>query len=432
MSRDEEMKILLERTRYQTGSRQLYLMMGCMLVGVIAFIIGLLSPDTSLVWRALLVNAVFFGGLAFGGIAFSVILTITNARWGRPVKRMAEAMTAFLPVVAVMFLLLFLGAPQLFLWIDPAKVIQAKAGWLNYPFFVVRQISVFVLFSILIWFYLKVSLRPDIGLASKLAGFSNPLSERFIRNFGEQQSEEKIALKRSRLLAPYLGIMFVITCTLMAFDWIMSLDQEWFSTLFGVQYAVSNLIAAIAVLIIVSSMVRRKFQLDEYFTVTRHHDIGKLTFAGCLMWTYLVFSQVLVIWYGNLPEETPYVILRMQSLEWGFLFWLVMALLFIIPFFGLMSRTACNSTWFSRLIAIVILVGLWLEKYLLIVPSVQENRLELGMTGMQSGLTGFSVNLYDLFITLGVLASFLFCFLWILQKVPVVPISDRYFVKGRR
>jgi len=429
MSRNDEIKALLERTQFQLSARLRILLLIFIIAGLLAFIIGIISDDATLAWQSLLINAIFFGGLSFGGLTFSVIFTITNANWGRPIKRMAEAMTGFVPVAAVLFLVLFLGADHFFQWVDPTKVIHSKAGWLNYPFFVIRNIFLFTLFSILIWFYLKASLRPDIALANKLVGFSNSFADRFIKNYGDQEKEEEQAFQRAKLLAPYLGLLFAIVCTIIAFDWIMSIDQEWFSTLFGVQYAVANLVAAAAVLIIVSGVARQKFKLEEYITIKRHHDIGKLTFAGCLLWTYMIFSQVLVIWYGNMPEETPFLILRMQSMEWGFMFWFIMMLLFIIPFFGLVSRTACNSVWFSRLIAGEILLGVWLEKYFLIVPSIQENRVDTGTAGLQDGLPGFAINLYDILITLGVLAAFLLCFLWVLQKVPTVPISDRYFVK---
>ena len=103
--------------------------------------------------------------------------------------------------------------------------------------------------------------------------------------------------------------------------------------MFGVQYAVSNIIGAAAALLIIAGIARKDFQLDEYITIERYHDLAKITFAVCALWTYLVFSQILVIWYGDLPEETPYVIMRMQSLEWGWMFWVLFFLMFLIPFF---------------------------------------------------------------------------------------------------
>jgi hypothetical protein len=200
--------------------------------------------------------------------------------------------------------------------------------------------------------------------------------------------------------------------------------------MFGAQYAISNLIGAAAALLIIAGIARKNFQLDEYITIDRYHDLAKITFAVCALWTYLVFSQILVIWYGDLPEETPYLIMRMQSLEWGWMFWVLFFLMFLIPFFGLMSRTACNSIWFSRLIAIEVLVGVWLEKYFLIVPSIQENNARAGIIDASSGLPGFSPNFYDVSITLGVLGIFLLSCLWFLQRVPAVPISDPLFFRN--
>jgi len=189
------------------------------------------------------------------------------------------------------------------------------------------------------------------------------------------------------------------------------------------------MVGAAAALMIISGIIREKFNLQDYISIDRYHDLAKLTFAGSAMWTYMVFSQVLVIWYGNIPEETPYVILRMQSLEWGWMFWLIGVMLFIIPFFGLMSRTACNSIWFSRIIAIELLLGTWLEKYFLIVPSIQENNASAGIIDASNGLPGFSINFFHISITVALFCTFLLAYLWFLGKVPIVPISDKLFYK---
>jgi hypothetical protein len=372
----------------------------------------------------------FFGGIALGGLAFSVIFTITNAKWGRPIKRLAEALGAFIPIGAVLLCLLFFGADHFFEWMDHDKVIHTKAGWLNFPFFIIRNVVVLGLFVAAGSYYLKTVIRPDIGLAGKLSGFGNPFADRFVRNYGSQEEEEAGSEKRAKTLATLLALLFFLLCTLLAFDWMMSIDQEWFSTMFGVQYAIANLIGAAAALLIIAGIARKEFQLDEYITIDRYHDLAKLTFAVCALWTYLIFSQILVIWFADLPEETPYLIMRMQSVEWGWMFWVLFFLMFFIPFFGLMSRTACNSIWFSRLIAVEVLVGAWLEKYFLIVPSIQENNARAGLIDASSGLPGFAPNFYDVSITLGVLGIFLLSFFWFLQRVPAVPISDPLFIRN--
>ena len=430
MSRDNETKALLEQTRFRINDRLQKFLLVFVAIGLIGFVAGLIGNRSYLAWQALLVNTLFFGGIALGGLAFSVIFTITNAKWGRPIKRLAEALSAFTPIGALLLCLLFFGADNFFEWMDHDKVIHAKAGWLNFPFFIIRNVVLLGLFVAGGSYYLKAVIRPDIGLAEKLSDFSNPFADRFVKNYGSQEEEEAGAQKRAKTLAPLLALLFFMLCTLLAFDWMMSIDQEWFSTMFGAQYAVANLIGAAAALLIISGIARKNFQLDEYITIDRYHDLAKLTFAVCALWTYLIFSQVLVIWYADLPEETPYLLLRMQSLEWGWMGWFLLILMFFIPFFGLMSRTACNSIWFSRLIAVDILVGTWLEKYFLIVPSIQENNARAGLIDASSGLPGFSPNFYDVSITLGVFGIFLLSCFWFLQRVPAVPISDPLFVRN--
>ncbi len=429
MSRDNEMKALLEQTRFHISNRLHKLLLCFVAIGIIGFVAGLIGNRSYLAWQALLVNTLFFGGIALGGLAFSVIFTITSAKWGRPIKRLAEALSAFIPIGALLLCLLFFGADHFFEWMDHDKVIHTKAGWLNFPFFIIRNVVALGLFIAGSSYYLKTVIRPDIGLAGKLSDFGNSFAERLVKNYGSQEQEEAEAEKRAKTIAPILALFFFLLCTLWAFDWMMSIDQEWFSTMFGAQYAVSNLIGAAAALLIIAGIARKDFQLDEYITIDRYHDLAKLTFAVCALWTYLIFSQILVIWYGDLPEETPYLIMRMQSVEWGWMFWVLFFLMFFIPFFGLMSRTACNSIWFSRLIAVEVLVGAWLEKYFLIVPSIQENNARAGLIDASSGLPGFSPNIYDVSITLGVLGIFLLSFFWFLQRVPAVPISDPLFFR---
>jgi len=430
MSRDNEMKALLEQTRFSVNDRLQKILLGFVVIGAIGFVIGLIGNSSYMAWQALLVNTMFFGGIALGGLAFSLIFTITSAEWGRPIKRLAEALSAFIPIGALLLCLLFFGADHLFEWVDHDRVIHTKAGWLNLPFFIIRNIVVLILFVAGGLYYLKTVIRPDIGLAGKLSGFGNAFADRLVRNYGSQAIEEAVAEKRAKTIAPILAVLFFVLSTLLAFDWMMSIDQEWFSTMFGAQYAIANLIGAAAALLIISGIARKDFQLDEYITIERYHDLAKLTFAVCALWTYLIFSQILVIWYGDMPEETPFLILRMQSVEWGWMFWVLFFLMFFIPFFGLMSRTACNSIWFSRLIAVEVLIGAWLEKYFLIVPSIQENNARAGLIDASSGLPGFSPNLYDVSITLGVFGIFMLSCLWFLQRVPAVPISDRLFIRS--
>jgi len=424
MTRNDEMKDLLERTAFQfSGSIRsaIYLFIA---IGIIGFLVGLMSGNSGLAWEALLANTLFFGGISLGGMMFSVFFTLTDANWGRPIKRLSEAMASFLPVFGILLVICFFGADHFFVWADHDKVIHSKAGWLNFPFFVERNVILFLITIGIGWAYLRVVLRPDIGLAKQLTQFSNSFADRLIKNYGGQKEEEEGSIRKARVFAIFLGISFWLLTSLLAFDWMMSIDQEWFSTMFGVQYMASCLITGSASLLIITGIVRNKYQLEHYISTKRYHDNSKLTFSFCMLWIYMVYNQVLVIWYGNLPEETPYIILRMQSEEWSTMFWVIFVMMFVVPFFGLMSRTACNSIWFTRIIAIDILVAIWLEKYFLIKPSIQENMAD---AGLGHGISGFHLNLFDISIALGVFGLFVLCYMWFLQRVPMVPISDKRF-----
>ena len=298
MLKPHDVKMVLQESSFKIGSKQTKYLWGFVLIGLVVAIIGFLAGNARLVWQALLVNTVFFGGLSLGGFMFSVIFTVTKAHWGRPIKRLSEAMTAFLPAMVFLYLILFLGIDYFFEWLDPDKVIHAKAGWLNLNFFIIRNCLLMIIFCVLTWFYIKHSIRSDLALAQKYDFFKNSIFNSVLKNYQNHDQEVEMSARKSTRLAPITAIAFVVLSTLIAIDWMMSLDQEWFSTLFGVQYFVSNLMAGAAFLMIISGLAREKHHLSEYISIKRYHDISKLTFSACLLWTYMIFSEVLVIWYG--------------------------------------------------------------------------------------------------------------------------------------
>ncbi len=208
MSRDNEMKALLEQTRFRINDRLQKLLLGFVVIGIIGFVVGLIGNRSYLAWQALLVNTMFFGGIALGGLAFSVIFTITHAKWGRPIKRLAEALSAFIPLGALLLCLLFFGADHFFEWMDHDKVIHTKAGWLSFPFFIIRNVAVLGLFVAASSYYLKTVIRPDIGLAGKLSDFGNPFADRLVKNYGSQEEEEAGAEKGRKRLLRYWRCFF--------------------------------------------------------------------------------------------------------------------------------------------------------------------------------------------------------------------------------
>ncbi|MCP4578772.1 MAG: molybdopterin oxidoreductase, partial [Deltaproteobacteria bacterium] len=312
---------IIQATAFDPGRNTKILLWLSIGVAAISFIIGLVTGNALNAWQALLVNTLFFAGLAHGSLIFSVIFTITKAKWGRPIKRLAEATVLFIPVSWLLFVFLFFGMDYFFEWTDPHKVIPAKAWWLNTSFFVSRQIILLAVTGLVGMVYVLTSVRPDLVLFEKL--FPNRLNrfaKRFVIKNGISDGVIANQYRKQSVLAPIFALLYSICTCIVAFDWMMSIDQEWYSTLFGFQYSIANLFAAGAFLVIISNVFRKKTGLTEYFSLERHNDLSRLLFATGLFWTYFIFSQVLVIWYANIPEETPYLILRMKSQEWSWMF----------------------------------------------------------------------------------------------------------------
>jgi hypothetical protein len=378
-------------------------------VGAVAFVYGLLVGDSIRAWQALLVNFLFFAGLAQAGVVLSATLQTTSARWGRPLKRLSEATGAFLPVAFVLLLILLLGVSSWATWVH--EPIPAKTPWLNIPFFVVRQILAFLLLSGLSVAYLYRSLRPDIGMLDESGErLATGLSRRLIADW-QGAVQEGLSSQRSQdRLAPALLIAYAWVFSLVAFDLVMSLDPHWFSTLMGAYYFVGNLFMGIAFVAIVTVWGRDRLGLQDYIGSQQLHDIGKLLFGFSILWAYMVWSQYLVIWYGDLPEETEFVYHRMHG-AWAPVTWAVITLAFAAPFTVLLSRAVKTHSGGLTAIAVVALLGMWLERFLLVSPSLWHG-------------DGVPLGIVEMLVTAGVLGLFASCYATFLETFPILPVSD--------
>ena len=357
----------------------------------------------------MLVNFLFFAGLAQAGVALSAMLQTTSARWGRSLKRMSEATAAFLPVAFGLLLILLLGISTWAPWVR--EPIEAKTPWLNIPFFVIRQILAFLLLSGLSLLYVYRSLRPDIGMLNEsgerqATGFA----KRLIADW-QGVVQERLSSQRSQdRLAPGLLIAYAWVLSLVAFDFVMALDPHWFSTLMGAYYFIGNLFVGIAFVTIVAVWGRDRLGLQDYIGRQQLHDIGKLLFGFSILWAYMVWSQYLVIWYGDLPEETEFVYHRMHG-AWAPVTWAVITLSFTAPFTVLLSRAVKTHSRGLTAIAIVALVGMWLERFLLVSPSLWHG-------------DGVPLGIVEVLVTAGVLGLFGSCYATFLDTFPVLPVSD--------
>lgn len=387
--------------------------------GVAMFILGLAMGSAERTWQAFLINTVFWGGLAQAGVMLSVIWQITDAKWGRPFKRLAESFGGFLPVAFVMYIMVFFSGNYLFEWAE--NPMPVKAAYLNMGFFVTRHLIGFLALYGITFFFLMASLKPDLGLARNLIpAWGGGFADWVLKGYGEHDREVIRLEQLSRRLAPVLGIVYAYVASMVAFDYVMSLDQEWYSTLFGVFFFVGSLYTALVLMLIIVARIRKIPGLAEYMTINRYHDLAKLTFAIAMLWTYMVFTQFLVIWYSNMGEETPYLVTRsMPGTPWYYVFWTLFVVLFILPFLGLMARTVCRNPTVTTWFAVILFVGQWWAHYLMVVPSIQDRH----------GEPQFLLGPHEILLSLGFVGGFFLCFFAILSRVPVLPISDKHLCK---
>ena len=373
------------------------------LAGTVAFWIGVSGPGSERVWQVFLVNYLFWSGLAFGSILFSAALVITKARWGRSIKRLAEAPAAFLPFSFLLFWVLFAGRGKIFPWIR--EPLPLKAAWLNINFLFVRNGLCLFLLTVVSMALVYFSIRGERGIHLQADGD---------RNRSRDQGEKN--LQKQTILSPILAILFALGFSLMGFDLVMSLSPHWYSTLFGMYFFTGAFYSSLAFVFLLSLLFVKTLPLRDFVGERQFHDLGKLLLGFCLMTGDFFFSQFLVIWYGNLPEETRFVILRVNSAPWKHLAWTVLFLGFALPFMVLLSRKAKMRRRLMLVVSSIILIGMWLERFLLVAPSLWKG---------QDLPLGFS----ELLISLGFMGLMSLSLLWFFKRFSSLPVSDPLFQK---
>ena len=368
------------------------------LAGAAAFLLGIGGPHPLRAWQAYLVNYVFWTGLSFGAVLFVAVLNLTNARWGRSLKRLAEGLGVFLPASFLLFWVLYFGREEIFPWIK--EPIPEKAAWLNAGFLFTRNGAGLFLLTLLSMALISCSVKADREFLSRQGGGEAP--------------EEGKRWRAQRVLSPIFGILYAFILSLLAFDLIMSLDPHWYSTLFGAYYFMSSFYAALAALVLLSHLLRGSPGLQESIHPHHLHDLGKLLFAFCLFTGYLFYVQFLVIWYGNLPEETKYIILRVRFTPWEPLGWTVLGMILVFPFPVLLRRKWKMNPAVMIPVSLVVLGGMWLERFIQVAPSLwKEKSLPLGLP--------------EILITTGFFGVMALCLAVFLTRVPLLPVSDPLF-----
>jgi len=408
MNREATLRDLAGRLPVRPNPRQRMLWLVLMAVGGISF--GwLLSTEPLRAWGAYGVNMVYFLGITLGGAVLACAIRLSNGRWGGPVIRIAESLTAYLPFgIATVVLMLAAGIWTYLPW--TRNVEPRQAPFLNVPFLYVRTMGGLFLFWMLAKKLLNASLRRDLYL---LTPYVTPnLRDTYEKIVGQWHGDAAEAAWYSHEVAhlsPQITLTFVAFYSVMAWDFIMALTPNWMSPLFGWFVYAGAFISGISVVALLATRLRAKRGLEAYITTDMFWDIGKVLFAWCIFWVYLMWSQYLPIWYADMPEETWWVFLRFEDpwRPWAFA---AFTLIFVIPFFGLMNKTSKTNPALLFAFACITLSGVWVERHVLVMPSLNPSHVWIGLP--------------EVLVTAGFVGLFGFAIQRFLAKFPCIKVTD--------
>ena len=368
-------------------------------IGVVTFIFGLTSEHPERAWQAYLINFLLWSAIAQGAVLFSTVMHMTNARWSGPLSGLSESFTAFFPLSFVLFLLLFIGRTHIFPWLH--EDLHGKEVWLNIPFLFWRDFFGLLILYLLGFAYLFNALQLKYDP-------NQPMGEirKYIYNAWKQNHPNPERIKSRMTVWGGLYILaFALVLSLIGFDLVMSMDPHWVSTLFGAYHFVKSFFVGLGALIILAAIIRIK-QGEASSIMTNHfHDIGKLFFGFCLLWADFFYVQLMVIYYGNIPEETHYVIVRTMLAPWNKLAWTIFIVCFVGPFFILLNQRIKTKPVLMLAICSVVIVGIWLEHLLLLGPalshdaqaiplSLSDGLISLGFLGLMAIAVGYFIKVF--------------------------------------
>ena len=369
--------------------RQRSLIVG--VVGLVAAGLGaLLNPGQF--FHAYLLAFLFWLAAALGGLALSMLHHLSGGGWGVVLRRIFEAAARTLPWMALLFVPIAFGMKSLYPWTDTAMVagdhiLSGKAAYLNTPFFLVRAALYFA-----IW----------CGLALVLSRWSADQ---------DRTGDPALGVRMQRVSAGGL-VIYVLSMTFASIDWAMSMEPHWFSTMYGFLFVIGQAIMGLAIAIIVARRLSKEAPMADVYNPGHFHDFGKLLFAFSMVWAYLAFSQFLIIWSANLPEEIPWYQHRMHH-GWEFLAIALVACHFVVPFAVLLSRrTKRNATVLARM-AMWLIAARLLDLFFLIGPEAYPE--------------GLSVHWLDLAAVIGLGGIWVSLFIGNLKSRSLLPVHDGDF-----
>ena len=349
-------------------------------------------------WAALYVACIFFMLISLGALAFYAIQQVAQAGWSPVLFRVMQGITAYLPVGSVIFFIILilsgLHFNHLFPWLDPEvvahdKIIQNKAGYLNFPFWIIRAFIFLLGWNLYRYFSRKNCLAQD------------------------ESTDNSFYKKNFNISAMFL-VFFIVTESIMSWDWIMSVDPHWFSTLFGWYVFASFFVSGITTICMVTLYLKSKGYLENVNT-SHIHDLAKFMFGISVFWTYLWFSQFMLIWYANIPEEVTYFVTRIEKYNLPFFGAIVMN--FVFPILILINTDFKRITWVLVMAGIVILAGHYIDFFNMIMPSSVGEQWFIGVSEISS--------------VLFFLGLFIFVVFTALTKAPLLPKRNPYIEESK-
>ena len=348
--------------------------------------------DRKQFFQAYLLGWTFWTGIAVGSLALLMLQHLTGGGWGFVIRRVLEAATRTLPVMAILFLPIILGAHDVYHhWLDPKElakhaVVNFKTPYLNLPFFIIRTVIYFLAWMALAYFLNKWSLAQD-----------RTADNRYTKNM--------------RVLSGPGMVALIVTVTFASVDWYMSLEPEWFSTIFGFIWVAAWTLSALAFVIAIMAHLASQEPMKRIVAPLHFHDLGKLLLALVMLWSYFAFSQYLIIWSGNLPEEIGYYIHRTHG-AWGAVIIAIGILHFAAPFLFLLSRNFKRNPGKLVIVAVLILVMRMIDLLWVLVPAFNEGHHWIWLHFI--ALVGFG-------------GAWLAVFTWQLSKRSLIPLNDPQF-----
>jgi hypothetical protein len=360
---------------------------GALLGAVACAILGAANPKQF--FFSWLVSFLFFLSLALGGLFFVLIQYATQGGWGIVLRRIGETIFAMLPVMAALFLPVLLGLHDLYSWAVPGAaehdaLLRWKAPFLNVPFFVIRAVLYFAIWSFIALLYYRGSRRQDVT------------------------GDPGVSARLRRLAGPAI-IVLALTQTFASIDWIASLTPRWYSTMFGVYFFAGSFVGFIALLSVVAVAMRRAGLLDTVISAEHLHDIGKYLFAFTAFWAYIGFSQFFLMWYGNMPEETIWYKTRMEG-SWMSVSVLLLVGHFVAPFLYLMGRTVKRNGTTLAVGGVWLLAMHFVDLYWQVMPTLHPE--------------GLRPTLLDVAALVTVGGCFVAAASWLMRRQALVPLRD--------